>query len=105
MVIPFESLVPLQEIIAECFQRGKGTKTVQTVYEEMLNKQNEFEILLNLNRKQLEGISSELIAEAIMRVRSGNIVVCPGYDGEYGTVKVFTEDEVKLLIPKQNKLV
>ena len=105
MVIPFESLVPLQEIIAECFQRGKGTKTVQTVYEEMLNKQNEFEILLNLNRKQLEGISSELIAEAIMRVRSGNIVVCPGFDGEYGTVKVFTEDEVKLLIPKQNKLV
>jgi len=36
---------------------------------------------------------------------TAKIVVKPGYDGEYGVVKVFNEAEIKKLIPKQNKLI
>ncbi|NQT50228.1 DNA helicase UvrD [Candidatus Kuenenbacteria bacterium] len=102
--VPFKSFVPLQEIVAECFQKGKLTKTVQTVFEEMLEKKTEFDILLDLNRKEIELISNEIIAEAIMRVRNGKVYTKPGYDGEYGVVKVFDEEEIKKLLPEQNKL-
>ncbi len=103
--IPFKSLVPLREIIAECLQKGKATKGVQGLYEKMLEQKTEFEILLDLNRSQIKEISNEIIAEAIMRVREGKIVIKPGFDGEYGVVKVFNEKEIKNLLPTQNKLI
>ncbi|MBT5338086.1 DNA helicase UvrD [Candidatus Falkowbacteria bacterium] len=101
---PFKSLVPLQEIIAECYQKGKLTKTVQTVFEEMLEKKTEFEILLDLTRKEIELISSEIIAEAIIRVREGKVYTQPGYDGEYGTVKVFDETDINKQLQKNKQL-
>ena len=101
---PFKSLVPLQEIIAECYQKGKLTKTVQTVFEEMLEKKTEFEILLDLTRKEIELISSEIIAEAIIRVREGKVYTQPGYDGEYGTVKVFDETDINKQLQKNKQV-
>lgn len=92
--IPFKSLVPLQEIIAECLQRGKNTKGVQTIYEKMLEEKTEFEILLNLERAEIKNMSNDLIAEAIERVRAGKVYKTPGFDGQYGVVKVFSEKEL-----------
>jgi len=103
--VPFRSLVPLQEIVAECLQQGKATKKAQELYEKMLAQKTEFEILLDSTREEIASMSNELVAEAITRVREGKIVVKPGYDGEYGVVKVFNEAEIKKLIPKQNKLI
>lgn len=88
--IPFKSIVPLQEIIAEVLQRGKKTKGVTAIYEEMIMKgNNEFNILLNLDREEIEKISNDRIAEGILRVREGRVNIEPGYDGEFGVVKVF----------------
>jgi PHP family Zn ribbon phosphoesterase len=33
------------------------------------------------------------IAEALRRVRTGVLYIEPGYDGEYGKVKIFKEGE------------
>ncbi|MFH0779238.1 MAG: endonuclease Q family protein [Parcubacteria group bacterium] len=104
--IPFKNLVPLQEIIAECLQRGKGTKGVQTFYETMLkNGKSEFNILLNLDRKQIEIISNDLIAEAIVRVREGKVNTIGGFDGQYGKVTVFSEKELAEIKPSQRILI
>ena len=51
--------------------------------------ENEFNILLKLKREDLEEISNEIIAEGILRVREGKVNIEPGYDGEFGVVKVF----------------
>jgi len=102
--IPYKSLVPLQEIIAECLQNGKNGKKVNLIYEKMLERANEFEILIDLTREQIKNISNELIAEAIMRMREGKVVALPGYDGEYGIVKIFSEDELKKITPQQKNL-
>jgi PHP family Zn ribbon phosphoesterase len=40
---------------------------------------------------EIEHVSSPLLAEAIGRVRSGNVHMVPGYDGEYGKIKIFEE--------------
>ncbi|KKR06677.1 MAG: and RNA helicase protein [Parcubacteria group bacterium GW2011_GWC2_39_14] len=104
-LIPYKSLIPLQEIIAECQQKTKSCKSVVAQYEEMIAKGgSEFNILLNLSRNDIKNISTELIAEAIMRMRDGKIIATPGYDGVYGVIKVFKEGELLSQKSKQKVL-
>lgn len=86
----FKSLVPLREIIAECLDLGVNTKGVAAEYESMIRLgKNELNILLELPLDEIKKITTPTIFEAIKKVRTGNIYIQPGYDGEYGTVKVF----------------
>ena len=92
--IPYKSIIPLQEIIAESLGRGKNTKGVQTMYQEMIAKiGNEFSILIDESIATIEKNSSSRIAEAIRRMRDGEVEIAPGYDGIYGTIKLFKEGE------------
>ena len=86
--------MPLPEILANIFQCGVKTKKVQNSYSELLkNIGSEFFILLHASLKEIEIKSTKQIANAINKVRQGDIVVEPGYDGEFGVVKVFGEKE------------
>jgi len=99
--IPFKSLVPLQEIIAEALNKGKATKLAQQEYESLVLKGgNEFRVLLDLSESELAKITLPKIVEGIMRVRKKELFILPGYDGEYGTVQIFSEKEK---IPKKSK--
>jgi len=89
---PYKSLVPLQEIIGEAFGKGKNTKGVQAEYERLVKSgQSEFNILVKMPIDELAKITEPTIAEGIKRVREGKITALAGYDGVYGTVKVFDE--------------
>jgi uncharacterized protein (TIGR00375 family) len=101
--VPFRSIVPLDEIIAEALDRGAATKGVQAIYERMVACAPEFQILLNTPYVELSSFASGDIVEAIRRVREGRLTVEPGYDGEYGTVKIFSEKERKKM--EQGKLI
>ena len=93
---PFKSIVPLPEILSETEGTGPQSKKVETVYFQMLNKLgSEFTILLDTPIPEIEKHFGEKIAEAIDRVREGKLFINPGYDGEYGTVKIFDEKERK----------
>ena len=90
--IPCKHIVPLPEILADTFSCGVATKKVQTMYDHLISSLgNEFFILESATFEDIESVSTKHIADAIFRVRSGNIVVRPGYDGEFGVVKVFEE--------------
>jgi PHP family Zn ribbon phosphoesterase len=41
----------------------------------------------------IEQAGSARIREAIARVRAGNVHIAPGYDGEFGTIRIFTDEE------------
>ena len=91
---PFYSMIPLQEIIAETKKVGVSSKAVTTDYLQLIEKLgNELKILMDLPLDEIENASSPLLKEAISRVRSGNVHIAPGYDGEYGKIKIIEEVE------------
>jgi PHP family Zn ribbon phosphoesterase len=89
--IPSRHLVPLQEIIAEAFNAGSNTVMVKKEYERLVASYTEFEILLDLPESVLYKITEKKISEGILQVRSGEIDIIPGYDGEYGKVSIFSK--------------
>jgi uncharacterized protein (TIGR00375 family) len=92
----FYSLIPLSEIIGEALKRGVTSKAVMDTYFNLLEGLgNEFRILLDASPGDIEGASSPLIREAISRMRAGNVHIAPGFDGEYGKIKIFEEQTGK----------
>ncbi|MFA5039860.1 MAG: endonuclease Q family protein [Candidatus Omnitrophota bacterium] len=92
--IPFKNLIPLDEIIADAKQLGKGTLTVEKEYRGLIQRfGTEFGILTQVSQEELDKNINPRIADGIRRVRLGEIKVEPGYDGEYGKVSVFGDDQ------------
>jgi uncharacterized protein (TIGR00375 family) len=120
--IPYKSIIPLEEIIAETLGVGTQSKKVVAMYEQMVNAtsprpspyegrvaegrerlSNEFEILLDLEKEEIASISTPEIAQAVMRVRQGKVHIEGGYDGVFGKVHIFNESEREKVFrkPKQ----
>ena len=92
--IPYKNLIPLDEIIAEAKGIGKGSKAVAGEYRMALSKfGTEFEILLKAKKEDLEKGLPKRIAEGVLRVRKGQVIIQPGFDGEYGKIATFSEDK------------
>jgi len=87
-------IIPLTEIISEILQVGPASKRVNTAYQKLLeNIGSEFYILKDAPIKKIKEVN-EMIGEAIDRMRSGKTIVKPGYDGEYGVIKLFKPKEL-----------
>lgn len=94
--IPFKKLVPLLEIIAKALNLGKGTKSVEKKYRELISRLGtEFDILLNIPYEDIRKVTDKNIADSILHVRSGDVSVKPGYDGVYGEVSILGTKEKK----------
>ena len=93
---PFESLVPLPEVIAASTGRSAAGKRVQEEYQSMLDKLGtEFAILREVPIEDIRCHSGYLIAEGIRRLREGRVTRLPGFDGEYGIIRLFEPDEIQ----------
>ncbi|MBW2165040.1 MAG: UvrD-helicase domain-containing protein [Deltaproteobacteria bacterium] len=99
----YYNLVPLAEILSEILNVGPKSKKVQRNYMAALESLGpEFEILHNLSINDIEKAGIPLLGEAINRMRKKKVTIFPGYDGEYGKVKIFRQGEKeKLLGQKQ----
>lgn len=91
---PYVMLVPLLEIFSEVLGKGVNTKTVSEAYEKMIREVGkEFEILLKSPLEHIEKISGQKMADAIKKVRAGDIAINPGYDGVFGEVSIWRKKE------------
>jgi DNA helicase II / ATP-dependent DNA helicase PcrA len=89
-----EYIIPLVEIIAELEDnRSVSGKAVVAKYEEVLARLgNEFGLLRAVPIQAIHDAGYPMLAMAIERMRQGNVVREPGFDGVYGTIKVFRDE-------------
>jgi uncharacterized protein (TIGR00375 family) len=87
-------LVPLSEIIAETFNCGVNTLKVKNEYARLTaTAGSEFAILLDMDKDGLVKTAGEKIATAVLKVRAGQLQITPGFDGEFGKIKIFGKVE------------
>lgn len=90
------SLVPLPEILSELVGAGPSSKKVERVYDKLVSTLgSELSILDSIPTDEIARSESSLLAEAIDRLRRGQVIRRAGYDGEYGVIRLFEEDELK----------
>ena len=88
------SLVPLQEMIAEIKRVGTSSKSVTYEYERLINTfGSELAILQDVPIDEISKTST-LLGEAVSRLRQGKVIKHAGFDGEYGIIRLFEENEL-----------
>jgi len=84
--IPFKNLLPLYEIISATLGIDQlYSKKVIEEQDKLINRfGNEFNVLLKASRDELIKVTSEKIADSVLKIREGSVKFIPGYDGVYG---------------------
>lgn len=91
-----KSLIPLPEILSELSHVGAKSKRVARQYESLLGQLGPELMLLNeMPLDDIRNVASSLLAEGIARLRKQQVIREAGYDGEYGSIRLFHEDELR----------
>ncbi len=93
----FKKIVELDKIIADSLGiKNRQAKKVQFVYNKMINTLgSELNILLNKDIAEIKNSGGALIALGVERVRKGDLNIRPGFDGEYGEIAIFKDNEIR----------
>ncbi|HEX9714440.1 MAG TPA: UvrD-helicase domain-containing protein, partial [Desulfurivibrionaceae bacterium] len=87
------SLIPLPEVLGEILGAGPATKGVMALYAKVIDRfGSEFRLLLDTPVDEIN-LLSPVLGEAVARIRTGRVIRTPGYDGEFGVIRVFAEGE------------
>ena len=91
-----QSLVPLPEILSELLHVGPKSKKVGQHYEGLLNQLGpELQLINAVPLEDIRKSGDTLVAEAISRLRKQEVIREAGYDGVYGTIRLFREEELR----------
>jgi len=87
----FKKLVELDKIIKESLGiKSRQSVKVQEEYKRLLSSYgSELKILLDLDLDLMSGESDKKIKEGIKKMREGKLLIKPGFDGQYGQIKIF----------------
>jgi len=90
-----EYIIPLSEMIAETKGvKNSNAKSVKEEYAALVSAfGDEFTLLRSTPVEAIRAGGFPEMAEAMRRLRAGNVFIEPGYDGVFGVVKVFKPDE------------
>jgi uncharacterized protein (TIGR00375 family) len=98
----FLSLVPLREIIGAAFNVGAKTKKADRIYQQLLRQFGpELDILTRVDPGLIAATVGELVATGIRRLRERQVMLKPGYDGEYGVISLFDEAERRAILGQE----
>lgn len=91
----FKKVIELDKLIAEALNiKSRSSKAVMIEYQRLIEYfGSEFNILLDVSLEDLGKMANAKIVEGISRMRAGRITISPGFDGQYGQVNIFTNNE------------
>src|SRR5690606_19941096 len=102
---PYVSLVPLLEVLSESLHSGVATDKVRNMFDILVNHfGSEHEVLFRVAVADIRSVAGDKVADGIAKVRSRNIKIVPGYDGEYGIVKIWDEEIEKEKAKEKNQM-
>ena len=91
-----QSLIPLPEILSEIHGVGPKSKRVARHYESLLGQLGpELPLLNSLPLEDIAPAASSLVTEAVSRLRRQEVIRQAGYDGVYGTIRLFEDAELR----------
>lgn len=100
---PYVKLVPLMEIVAEGLESTVSSQKVKAMFDNLCEEfGSEIEVLLKTPIDSIRKKVGSKIAEGIEKVRKGDIVIDPGFDGEYGKVKIWNDNKSETATQEDN---
>lgn len=102
----FFSSIQLNDLISEIVQVGPQSKKVRGLCQQVYEKLgSELNVLHQMPPELIDRAGIGLLKEAILRMRTGKVSVEPGFDGQYGRVRLFSAQERKQLIGQKSLFV
>lgn len=91
--IDYMHLLPLSEIIATVLGASSlSTGKVWENYNRLVKRfEDEYTVLIDASMTEMCKVVDAPIAEAVIRVRNGQVRITPGFDGVYGKLVIFEE--------------
>ncbi len=90
-----QGLIPLPEILGEILRVGPKSKRVAQDYESLLARLGpELPLLNSVPLEDIKPVAPTLVAEAVTRLRRREVIREAGYDGVYGTIRLFRDGEL-----------
>src|SRR4029077_3576943 len=91
----FTNLIQLPEIMSEILATGPKSKKVTGEIGRLVAALGpELSILRDVPLDDLRRVGGTRLSEGIGRLRRGEVIRDAGYDGEYGTIRLFQPDEL-----------
>jgi len=93
----FLRLLPLSDIIASVLNAGSpSNQAVWKIYNGLVNSfENEYSVMIDTLEPDLLKVADSKIVAAILKVRTGNFKVIPGFDGVYGQLDLDSNNQEK----------
>jgi DNA helicase-2/ATP-dependent DNA helicase PcrA len=90
----FERLVPLDQTVAQVADAGPSSRRVREEVARLLAQLGpELAVLREVPIEDIARVAGAAVAEAVRRVRAGELTIAAGFDGEFGTVQIFAPAE------------
>ncbi len=89
-------IMPLDELLSIVADCGAGTKTVRALLVKLIRLYgDELTAILDIPADRISKDAGEDIAGVLVKFRRGDISLSPGFDGQFGTVKIGTGEYLK----------
>lgn len=83
---PYVHLMPLAELISTVYDKGVTTKTVQNIWQKLIDSfETEINVLIDADISDVKKIDSK-VSKAIEAFRNNTIDITPGGGGKYGEI-------------------
>jgi DNA helicase-2/ATP-dependent DNA helicase PcrA len=93
---PFRCLVPLADVLAELHGVGPASRRVREQCDRLLGELGpELFVLEQAPLDAVGAVGSPELAEALRRLRAGDVMREAGFDGQYGVIRLFRDGELR----------